>query len=698
MQIDSKHVPNLVIANRMCLQCLNNEKCENTCGYHEFDSNDEFCEWLFDKNQQHFTAIAHNMKNYDGFFIMNYLVQNLLPTEKPPQCVLSGCKLLVITHANVRVIDSYNFIPMALSKLPKTFGLKELKKGYFPHFFNTPLNQNYVGPYPAKEFYGFETMSVSDNAAFQSWYEQQRDKTFDFNQELRDYCKSDVDILTKACLTFRELFIKITHKDGKGVDPLQISLTIAAACHYVYRRNFMPKDSIALIPDFGYENHEASSHKAILWLKYISKCNNVYIQHARNIGEKRIGDYKLDGWDDKNKIAYEFHGCLFHGFPKCYTSNTYNAVKHELMSKTHERHLKRMEKLNQSSEIYAVTEIWECQYDYALKFDENFKRFVENEQTIRPPLCPRNALAGGRTNAFVLHYVGKAGYVDFTSLYPNIQKYGVFPIGHPEIYTENFATDVSKYFGLIYCKVIPPTNLYIPVLPYHLNGKLLFPLCGACALEKLQRCDHSDEERALEGTWVSLELNEALKRGYRIIRIYEIWHWNQVEQYDPVTKTGGLFTDYFNTFLTIKVEASGYPHWVKTEEDKQKYIDDYYKHEGIKLNKDNIEVNPGLKALSKLLLNSQWGRYAMKTHRTQSKFITNLKELYSWFDNAQYEIQDLTFPTDTVCMLYYKDAKEMHWGNNQTNVVIAAFVTAQARLKLFFELEKLVFCIPIQTR
>jgi hypothetical protein len=33
-------------------------------------------------------------------------------------------------------------------------------------------------------------------------------------------------------------------------------------------------------------------------------------------------------------------------------------------------------------------------------------------------------------------------------------------------------------------------------------------------------------------------------------------------------------------------------------------------------------------------------------------------------------------------MLLYQDNKEMHWGSNKTNVAIALFVTAQARLKL----------------
>lgn len=45
-------------------------------------------------------------------------------------------------------------MPMSLAKLPNAFGLKELKKGYFPHFFDTPQNQQYVGPLPAEEFYG----------------------------------------------------------------------------------------------------------------------------------------------------------------------------------------------------------------------------------------------------------------------------------------------------------------------------------------------------------------------------------------------------------------------------------------------------------------------------------------------------------------------------------------------------------------
>ena len=140
--------------------------------------------------------------------------------------------------------------------------------------------------------------------------------------------------------------------------------------------------------------------------------------------------------------------------------------------------------------------------------DENFKAFVQSEGDIKEPLDPRNALSGGRTNAIILHHIGKMGYVDFTSLYPYIQKYGQFPIGHPEIIIDNFLS-IEKYFGLIFCRILPPRDLYLPVLPFKVNGKLLFPLCGTCATDLQKKCNHLPSERELEGTWVTLEVQEA---------------------------------------------------------------------------------------------------------------------------------------------------------------------------------------------
>ena len=305
---NNQHEPNLIVSTRLCVECVNKTNfCDGElCKTYVFYNNNEFGSWLFHSRNKNFIAVAHNMKSYDGFFIMRFIINNLLPTDNLPEILLNGSKLLVIKFNGVKIIDSINFIPMALSKLPKTFGLAELKKGYFPHFFNTPENQKYIGEYPSENFYGCEYMSVEENNKFRSWYSTQKNQTFNLQEELLSYCKSDVDILVKSCLKFRELFMMITTSDDftKGIDPFINSLTMPSACHDVYRKLFMPENSIALIPDFGYQNQESTSVKAILWLKYISAKFKINIRHARNGGEKKIDNFKLDGWHEETETAY----------------------------------------------------------------------------------------------------------------------------------------------------------------------------------------------------------------------------------------------------------------------------------------------------------------------------------------------------------------------------------------------------------
>ena len=191
-------------------------------------------------------------------------------------------------------------------------------------------------------------------------------------------------------------------------------------------------------------------------------------------------------------------------------------------------------------------------------------------------------------------------YVDFTSLYPWCNKSTRMVVGHPEIITENFQ-DISAYFGLVKCTVLPPRGLFHPVLPYRACGKLMFPLCKTCAdTTNKTVCTHTNLERAITGTWCHVELLKAVEKGYEILRLHEVWHFP--EQSDE------LFKEYVDTFLKIKQEASGYPKDCVTPEQKQSYVSEYLEHEGIKLDPEKITYNPGLRALSKLMLNSFWGK------------------------------------------------------------------------------------------
>ena len=69
-------------------------------------------------------------------------------------------------------------------------------------------------------------------------------------------------------------------------------------------------------------------------------------------------------------------------------------------------------------------------------------------------------------------------------------------------------------------------------------------------------------------------------------------------------------------YLKRKQEASGYPKHCVTDEQKQRYIDEYYEHEGIRLDPNKIEYNPGLRWLAKLMLNSLWGMYVCNIRKT----------------------------------------------------------------------------------
>ena len=74
-------------------------------------------------------VVAHNFKGYDGYFILEELYKQHVTNLSQ---VVNGAKILSVDIPNAKFIDSMNFFPIALSNFPKTFGIRELKKGFFP--------------------------------------------------------------------------------------------------------------------------------------------------------------------------------------------------------------------------------------------------------------------------------------------------------------------------------------------------------------------------------------------------------------------------------------------------------------------------------------------------------------------------------------------------------------------------------------
>ena len=88
-------------------------------------------------------------------------------------------------------------------------------------------------------------------------------------------------------------------------------------------------------------------------------------------------------------------------------------------------------------------------------------------------------------------------------------------------------------------------------------GSFPFTFCQTCAEnESNDPCKHTDAERAMTGTWVSLEIQEALSQGYKIEKMYEVYHWAEKAVHDAKTRDSGLFSEYVQTFLKLKTEAT----------------------------------------------------------------------------------------------------------------------------------------------
>ena len=82
----------------------------------------------------------------------------------------------------------------------------------------------------------------------------------------------------------------------------------------------MPKDNICINKEYV-ENENNYSAKSLQWITYLEKLSNKVIQSAFRGRESEIKiinvDYKeelikVDGYDSKNNIAYQFHECYWH--------------------------------------------------------------------------------------------------------------------------------------------------------------------------------------------------------------------------------------------------------------------------------------------------------------------------------------------------------------------------------------------------
>lgn len=144
-----------------------------------------------------------------------------------------------------------------------------------------------------------------------------------------------------------------------------------------------------------------SQRQHIGWLAYYAYSRGLHIQHRRNGSEKQIGPCKVDRYYELNreKVVLKFHGCFWHGCPKCFSKITKYPISDEYEGVVHKNFGKE-------------TVYWGRRLHMSVNGNVTLNRnwngmliWKKNVQSLEivSPLEPRDAFFVGRTEAFRLY-------------------------------------------------------------------------------------------------------------------------------------------------------------------------------------------------------------------------------------------------------------------------------------------------------
>uniref|UniRef100_A0A914ZC36 DNA-directed DNA polymerase n=1 Tax=Panagrolaimus superbus TaxID=310955 RepID=A0A914ZC36_9BILA len=181
--------------------------------------------------------------------------------------------------------------------------------------------------------------------------------------------------------------------------------TIASLALYIFRLKYLKWETVALVPESGYQSTINQSKIAIAYMNFlVHKKKAAGIMHRDNGGEKKFGDMFVDGFDHVNNVVYQVMGCMYHGCIKCRQADRsiiqwVGKSAAQLYAETVARQKKLRENLRPGIQI---VEIWECEIAAERKLDAELDKFIkEHEDT--SPINLRRVVSLWTTAAAKLH-------------------------------------------------------------------------------------------------------------------------------------------------------------------------------------------------------------------------------------------------------------------------------------------------------
>ncbi|KAL3114415.1 hypothetical protein niasHT_017279 [Heterodera trifolii] len=685
--------------------------------FHSFDNeaNDPIEQFLLflmkhGSKKAHTVCIAHNGGKYDFHLVLEALHRRSIPPKRLCTTGLKiySMKLRGLNQRRITFKDSINYFFCELDGLVKSFDLPQhlaTVKPFFPYLYiqRQHLLRRLNG-LPAIEHYSPDTMKVEKRTKFLRWHgDNNADANFQLREQLILYCVNDVAILRESVLRFRQLIGEHT----QGLDPFLCASTAAGLALATLRRCFLPANRLVHSPEGGYLRGRRASAESRRYIRFFELENEgAQVQCADwSIGEAHIEDsgYRVDGlWrrdPPLRPMAIEWMGCFYHGCPDCFPDRQQKLAAGRTAEDLYERTKRRLFELEHQHgcELHVI---WGCQWKERLRRDHELKQ--RYEAVFTPcPLDPRNdALRGGRTEPFKLHHVcaddEEVLCIDIVSLYPYVMKVNPFPVGNPRVLTREVllhpptaplpwtCPENNTFRGLLLVRVLAPRNIRVPLLGYRTKDeRFTFPLCGVCADRRQQRpCRHGDDKRSWVCAYTHVELNKALQLGYVVTDLFEVWDY---AEWDDT-----LFSSYVNSFVGLKVQASGWPEGCDTEEQRQAFVAEFLRTEGIHLDPTKVAFNPGLRLIAKTLANSLWGKLAQRVGHTEIQYTRTPAEFHKLIDDPTYDKLDFVHVSDHMDRVVVRKRPEFAKAPLTNCLPVAIFVTSYARLHLYGYMEQVL--------
>lgn len=346
---------------------------------------------------------------------------------------------------------------------------------------------------------------------------------------------------------------------------------------------------------------------------------------------------------------------------------------------------------------------------------EDLQDYVQKTWAVLEPeefYFDKLALRGGSTNICRYDVEGKIHYKDIQSSYPSVQmeSENLYPVGTPvievhdldyypckdcscnpmvkcyhslEVKRESITlykkklvikevapVDLHEYcmnfFGTICVDIIPPRNLYHPIIQTYDEKKK--KVIGT--LDPIYR-----------ETITSPTLHLAIQHGYKVTKIYRAQRYKSAPS---IYRNGLLGHLYVNKMKNSMKAPEG--------EERQKMIDTFKSKFNIELgDMDLWEKNPVLKAIFKGPPTSAWGKHAESVDHPMSKICDSSDmDFYESIQENKSKLVRFRCIGQERIMFDYKENRttkrpDLHKGY----MPVAVFVTTYGRLKLWKELNKL---------